>query len=1305
VCPAILAIAVFHTVVSFAQPSATLTSAAVLRSPTARDAMVERQPPVVLKGRVIDGVTKSGIPDLLVVVFRAADPDLNRLPPGRTDGNGVFEIQIPGDPFWQNVDIGLEDEKGTYGPKIAAKSVSRTRSIELLLYPTVTHKRAALESVIDELEEARRYGLNPRAIEATVDALMQSQPTSDVLATRLAQLRDELEPGRAVGVYGSLSGSIVDEAGASLPGVTVTITNLERNTVHTVVTNESGRYVKERLPPGTYTVTAELPGFTTRVMPDVAVTVGTQTALNVPLDIGKVTQTVNVAAETPLLSTDRADLATTFHSKQLTDLPVLDRDFTRLILLTPGTQQLTWQRASETPQASVQAMINGHPFSGMKYQVDGVDNSDAILGAIIVTPTLESIDETLISTQNYGAEFGQGAAGVVAVQTRSGTNQFRGSAFEFFQSDKFQARNPFTQFAPDSQTGRILPRTRRNQFGGSIGGPVVRNHWHFFGDYEGTRSIIGGSRLVTVPTEAARRGDFSAYGVQIFDPLTGPPETRVPFQDNRIPATRLSPQALAILQLIPLPNVRGRENDTINNYVASGSETFNADAFNVRVDTRFLDRVHTFARYSLGDYMRDGSQAFGAGGGKQHVNLGGVAQADNQSLASGIDYTISPSALAEFRFGWFRYAIDVLPSDFGTTPANDAGIPGLNFDNVLASGLPAIFIGSDSDSRSMAFGTAWSDRAGRCNCPVNQDEHQYQLTGSLTKLTARHTLRFGIEARHAANRRLASEFHRSGELFFENDRTRGPSGGGLSLASFLLGDVTRFIRYVSPATDAAERQWRYSLYAQDVWRPTERWTLNYGVRLDVTNPQTVNEPGNGGFLDLRTGLINVAGVGDVKLDGGIDRILNWAPRFGLTYQINDRTVLRAGYGRSHYVSGLAWSFGNSATQNLPVLLAQELNPPQNFERVFNMGEGPPSPEFPVVPASGRFSLPNGVFSRALPSEVRTPHVNAFTLTVQRQLTHAIAVEAGYVGNRGRNVFAGDTSPTNVNQPTLSGFPNVPTNFRRPFFAGNVPNRSGFGGPFGWTQSIAYFCNCATNAYDSVQARLTKRFSDGYSVQASYTLQRAIQDSADYFFFDSKLNRGPASWDRTHNFVMSLMAELPFGLGRRVMSDVSPWLELLVGGWQINSNAIVQSGIPFEVTYRDAGQDRDVGPNRPNLIRDPTGPKTRDEWFNAASIGAPGSAFSRPARGTFGNFGRNQLRGPGYWRVDASVFKNIRLGGSRLLQLRAEATNVFNNVNLGNPDSEIGLLGNENPNAGRITSTAYGGEDPQRIWQFGIKFSF
>jgi len=1092
----------------------------------------------------------------------------------------------------------------------------------------------------------------------------------------------------AQAVYGSISGIITDSSGAIVPGATVTITSVERKTSDSVVSNESGYYVKERLLPGTYEVRAELQGFKTAVYPEVKVSVDTQTGLNVKLDTGAVSETVTVAGFSPVLKTDRADVATTFEAREITDLPVLDRNFTKLILLTPGTQQSMWQHAaSENPQGSTQTMVNGQNFSGTGYQLDGTDNRDPILGIIVINPNFEAIGESKITSQNYDAEFGQATAGVVSVQTRSGSNALHGSGFEFFQNDAFQARNPFTQAQRNVQTGKFLPETKRNQYGGSLGGPIQKDRIFFFGDYQGTRSNVGGSRLLSVPTPAARNGDLSAYGVNVFDPLTGDPSQRTQFANNVIPAGRIPQQVRNLLNLIPLPNATGTENGTRDNFVASGSELFNNDTFDVRMDDRISSRLNVFGRYSFADYTRDGPTAFGQGGGAELVSLGGTSKVRNHSLAAGFDRTIGTKMVADFRIGYFKYKVNVLPFDFGTTPASDAGIQGLNLDNNFTSGL---FGGFVEGGRGFNFGSGLG--VNRCNCPLDQDEKQLQFVGNLTRMMGTHAVKFGVDVRRAWNLRVPSDNHRAGELSFNEARTRGPSGGGLGLATFLLGDVTHISRYISPFTDAGERQWRHFYYVQDTWRATPKITLNYGLRADVINPQTVTGEGKGGFLlasisdgafDVPSPNVRVAGVGGIPLNGGIKNTWNWAPRAGVTYQVNERTVVRAGYGRSYDIGVFGSTFGHTVTQNLPVLSAQSLSGANDFDSVFNLSQPAPAPVFVNVPSNGEFPQPPGVFARVLPDKQRLPAVDAYNVTVQRELGTMMSIEVGYVGNHGARVFAGDGPGLNLNQPVLTGFPTVSRDARRPYFS-----------RYGWTQDMDIFCNCATNRYDSLQTKWTKRFGSGYSILATYTLQRERQHGADQFFYAPDLEYGPADWDRVHSFTIATLYELPFLKENRYL-----------GGWQFNQNTIIQSGLPFNVTYRDAGQDRDAGPNRPNLTGNPDGPQTRDQWFNTAPIGDPNSAFGRPAVGTFGNLERNALRGPGYWRTDASLFKRFRLVEGHDLEFRIEVVNLFNHVNLGNPDSEIGVPGNNNPNAGRITSTANFSADPQRNFQFALKYSF
>jgi hypothetical protein len=1117
-------------------------------------------------------------------------------------------------------------------------------------------------------------------------------------------------------VYGSIFGTVTDTNGAAVPNAKVTITDTSKNVSFTVESNSDGNYTQTRLIPGIYRIKVEASNFKSAILENVTVNVDTATPASFQLQTGAVTEEITITAEAPLLKTDRADVATTFESRQITDLPILDRNFTKLILLTPGTQQLQWQHAaSENPQGSTQTMVNGQSFSGTGFQLDGTENRDPILGIIVINPNFESIGESKVTSQNYDAEFGQAIAGVASVSTKSGTNDLHGAAFLFRQNDLFQARNPFSQARKDSLTGKFIPDTLRNQFGGALGGPIIRDRLFVFGDYEGLRSKTGGTRLLSVPTAAARTGDLSAYGVNIFDPATsvfnaqGNLTARTQFTGNRIPTARLSTQALNVLKLIPLPNAPGRLNGTTDNFVASGIEGFDKDSFDVRVDYRSSEKLTMFGRYSFADFARNGPTAFGAGGGSELVSLGGDSKVRNQSVAYGFDYTWNAGLVTDFRFGFFRYKVNVLPFDFGRKTAEDAGIRGLNNDD-FSSGLFAGFISGNGGTGGTNFGSGLG--VNRCNCPLDQDENQFQFVSNTTKFVGNHTFKFGVDVRRAFNLRVPSDTHRSGELSFNNERTSFGSGTGLGLATFLLGDVTSFGRYISSSTDARERQWRHFYYGQDSWRATPKLTLNYGLRLDVINPQSINQSGNAGYLSLETGQISTVGVGNTNLSGNVkNNYTNFAPRLALSYKATDKLVVRAGYGRSYDIGVFGSVFGHSVTQNLPVLAVQRIDN-GSFNRAFNLADGAPAfTQFfglnaapnrggvtnTSLPSSGQFFLPNNVFGRVLPDKMRLPSVDAYNLTVQYQLTGKMSVEAAFVGNKGTHVFAGDGPAIDVNQVPITGYtPGRNNTLAKPFFQ-----------KFGWTQGIDFFCNCADNRYNSFQFKLDKRFSDGYSVLMHYTRQFQSADDGGYFFFDANLNRGPSGWQRDHGFVLSQVYELPIGKGRKYGGSMSRAADLAIGGWQFNSNTTIQSGQPFDNCF-DTNGISDTGTCRPNQNGNLETKAVRQsdgsfKYFTNLSV------FSAPSVGTFGNQKRNSQRGPGYWRTDASLFKKFALTEKVGAEFRIEAVNVFNHVNLGNPDGFIGSFsgGRLNPSggAGTINSTAYFGSDPQRNLQFALKIKF
>jgi len=1098
---------------------------------------------------------------------------------------------------------------------------------------------------------------------------------------------------RAQAVYGSIFGTITDQSGAAVVGAKLTVTSVEKNTRFETSSNETGYYSVTHLIPDQYDMRSEARGFKVVESTGIPVYADQAARVDVELHIGGAEEELTVSAEEiPLMKTDRSDVATTFSEKEIESLPLLNRNFTSLELLTPGTSQFGWQHTSaENPQGGIQIMVNGQHFSGTSYQLDGTDNRDPVLGIIVINPTLESITQSKVTTQNYDAEFGQALAGVITVQTKSGTNDLHGGAFEFRRTGWGQARNPFTQ-PPD----RPLPATKWNQFGGSMGGPLVRNRLFFFGDYQGTRRSNGASVRLNVPTALVRSTcldpavplcDLSEYPQSLFDPATGNQ-----FTNNQIPRRRIASQAVNLLKLLPGPNVSGA--GITQNFITSGTEEFNDDDFNIRIDYNASEKLDLFGRYSFADFRHNAMGAFGAIGGGPGLSpdsFAGQSLARNQSIAAGVNYVLTPHLLTDFRFGFFRYHVNVLPNDLGATPAKDAGIPGVNLGDTLTSGMPFVLVeGKEGDY--FFFGHL-------CGCPLLENEQQFQWVTNWTKTAGNHIFKWGLDFRYAQNLRVASPVSRTGNLFFFNSRTQGPTGGGLGLATLLLGDVGSFSRFVSSINDAGERQKRWFFYGQDTFRVTRKLILNYGLRWEIYFPQSVTGKGAGGWVDLGTGLVNVAGFGSVNLQGNVkNNFTNFAPRLGIAYEATLKTVVRLGYGRSFDIGVFGSVFGHTATQNLPVLVAQQLNPPSNTGSVFDLSTGPPAPTLITVPPSGQFRLPDQVAASALPRKVRLPTLDAWNVTVQHQLTPTLSLAIGYVANKGTNVFAGDLPYYDPNQATIVGFGSLDTNERKPFFK-----------KFGWTQQINYFGSDASDNYSSLQVVADKRFSKGYQFRAHYTWSEARGYDGDYYAIDPKLNYGVTNTDRKHVVVLTGVVELPFGRGKTFLGGATRVADRIVGGWSLSGTMTWESGLPFSPSYSSCGIDRDTGPCRPNLVGAVHITGSRNGYFTTTGgmplqlNGTPGDTigpWQRPAAGTFGSTERNSLRGAGFFQSDLSVTKSIPLEESVSLQFRADIFNLFNNVNLDKPITCVDCQ-----DGGTIINTAFGGAAPQRQIMFSLRLEF
>ena len=1118
-------------------------------------------------------------------------------------------------------------------------------------------------------------------------------------------------------VFGSLIGTITDSSGAAVNSARVTILDETKGTSFEVTTNAAGQYLKGQLIPDTYKVTIEAPGFQKVVSSNLTVQIDQATQFNAALQVGSVKEQVEVTAAAPLLQTDRADVAQTFTSKQISELPSIGRNLQAFELLNPGTTKTMFGHASdENPQGSVQSYTDGLPFFMTGYYLDGTVNQDPILGIIVINPTFDSVSEVKQSGQAFDAEFDSFAAGLFTYSTKSGSNAFHGDGFEYLylNTPGFQdfGRNPFTE-----NTAEGVPTTHQNQFGGSLGGRIIRDKLFFFADAQLTRNHKGGSILTSVPTASERRGnlgDWLAQGsqYQIYDPATGQSNGvgRRPFAGNVIPQSRLNPQALAILNYFAPPNTGGA-NATFNNYTASGTDTISGNAWNTRWDYYLNDKNTFFGRYSYAGFTQQAPGTFGNLAGGQNftsANYAGDSQALNQSLAGGWTHTFSPLTINEFRFGFLRYHVTDVPNGFGSTPAATAGIPGLNT-TLETSGMPAFNIENPNGGNEQL---GYSLTINQCNCPLDENERQYQYVDNISHIVGKHSLKFGTDVRYALNLRVPSDNHRAGELNFTNNTTglvsaNGSVNNGLALAGFLLGDVSNFNRYVSSTLDAQERQKRLFWYGQDEWRPTPKLTITYGVRWEMVFPETVNGPGNGAELNLNTGLLEVFGTGLISSHGY--QAMNWhnfAPRFGIAYQLGKKTVIRTGYGWTYSLGTFGSTFGHNVTQNPPVLANQRLSPQSscggNFCDVFTLAQGPPAYTGLTPNADGTITLPgtgpNAIDAKTRPDIFTMPVAYAYNFMVQQQVGRKLSVTAGYVGNSGRHGPLGNGNSFD-NNPVffLPGYTGN-QNLLRPF--------DGLFGPrynYGWTQPIDNYCNCANSQYNSFQAIFKVQQLGGYTLQGNYTYQAPQGDgngpSANYtFLYDRPLGYGNVGLPKQLlNLVNNY--DIPFGRGRRFGANANRFVNAALGGWSISGIVTYDTGLLFMPSIGaypavdSSGASTGQPYTGPNGVPDAgTGSvyaaqRNRNQWIVGETPGelAAGAAgpFKLPAPNTFGNYPINTLEAPRFVNLDASVMKQFSITERIRFMLRLDATNALNHTNLGLPNTSI-----TDSNVGQITSIAF-----------------
>jgi hypothetical protein len=1073
-------------------------------------------------------------------------------------------------------------------------------------------------------------------------------------------------------VYGSLFGTVTDNTGAAIPGATITVTDTGKGTSVNSQSNDSGEWRAEHLIPDTYDVKVTMAGFKTFTATGLVVYADQSLKVPTQMEVGGATQTVTVNAENvPQLKTDRADVSTTFTSNDVADLPIGERNFTNLQLLLPGAQQLGWSHAAdENPQGSKQIMVDGQTFGGVAFMLDGTDNQDPILGIIVINPNLDSITESKITTQNFDAEFGKAVASVVTAQTKSGTNHFHGSGFWYRESNANQATDPYTQFraAGATNNNNLVPGGLRNQIGGSIGGPVLKDKLFLFGDFELQRQKVGTTASMTVPSallvstclgqSVGASGipgcDFSEY-LSVLGATNGTiyQANGTPYPGNVIPSAQLSQPALNLFKLLQpfTPNKSGNFGTLQNNYAASGTGIFNSEQWDIRGDYQVTSTIHGFGRFSRFTDVLSGTTIFGPAGGAGFgiANYGGNSAGANDSLATGFDWALKPNLLTDFRIGYYRYNIADSKYNEGIPFMENLGIPGLNLNAITsgAGGFALSDVGNFGTGATVPQPGSTGAQYGqglqitRCNCPLIQKESQFQVVNNWTKIVGNHSVKMGLDLRFARNLRVPSDTDRTGILQFGNGPTSNGSTGGLGFATFVLGDVTSFGRYVSQTTNAREFQQRFFFYGQDTWRITPKLTANLGLRYEIYNPESVNGPQMGALMQMNNpvntdGYLRVAEVGGVSNNMNWNRAPNaWNPRVGLAYQINPRTVIRGGYGRSFDIGIFGSIYGHVVTQNLPVLANQSVTAtggPTSF--AWNLVNGPPPCDtttgcIPVVPSSGLLPNPGfGVSVKARPNSIRLPTIDAWNGALQQSLTNTLALTIAYVGNKGTHTLGdGSGNTTNPNEAgiflpaqfSITGQPLhfVPsalqvnpdsngidpdggvsnTTLLQRFYGGslaacrdpNYPLNNGTvarpaglpAGACGWSPGINFYGNDLDTHYNALQVSLVKQFSRGLSFTANYAWQQGININGGYSTWNRAAVRGRDSNIRTQQLIGYGLYELPFGHGKPFASNVSGWENQIIGGWQLSPILTWSSGLPFTLQYSGCSLTSGPGPCYPN----------------------------------------------------------------------------------------------------------------------------
>ena len=1112
-------------------------------------------------------------------------------------------------------------------------------------------------------------------------------------------------------VSGTLLGTVVDSSGATVASATVTALQTSTGVARNAVTNESGNYTMPDLPPGTYSVSVTAQGFKKEVRENISLLNNTSTRVDVGLTTGSISETVLVTTAPPLLQTDRADISTKITAREVADLPLgTNRNFQSLLNLVPGTSPATFQHSQFFNAAStLQTEANGLPRMGNLYQIEGIDDDERTGLLQIIIPPAAAIQAVDISTNNFEAELGRATGAVTNVTLKSGSNAFHGSAFEFIQNNAVNARSYFS--GP-------LGHLSYNYFGGSIGGPILKDKLFFFGDYLRTSDHESIANTFTIPDARYYTPNASGFidlsgalqsnGTgQVYDPGTGDgtaAHPRTPYANNQIPFSSVNPVSLAILQQVNAAakslgvlNPNAPLSNPSNNYTTKLPFTKTTDSFDIKMDYALNERNHFSGRYSFQRVITFQAPAFGAFlGGPAGGGFEGTG--DQRSYSTGVNYehVFSPTFFTEARFGVAHLRNNAQPSDYGSNDATTLGIPGVNIaGQPFTTGQVAITIGNfgQQGQNYPLIGYSASE-------PWIRGESNIDFVNNYTKIIRNHSLKFGVDLRRVRDDLLQDQtFSPRGAFTFADVQTSqagAKTNVANDIASFLLDQPSQTGRDLNTFFPAY-RQWWFFAFASDKWQATSKLTVDLGLRWEFYPPATPKSAGGFSNYDPSNNTLVLAGLGGNPSNLGMQtRYRYFAPRTGFSYRATDNTVIRGGFGISYMPfpdNTYAYNYPVRANNSYQPAGSSAFTPAVLADGVTTatFQAGFPAPVPVAIPSNGVIAantpqLKSQVYTY-IPLNYKNPYVESWNVAIQQALRGDLSLQLAYVANHGVDI----SGAQNINQPMTYGGGNA-----------SDPENVSFGRTAATNQ---YFLPFSSN-YQSLQVQLTKRFSNSLAFTSAFTWGKAMgyignngpaaspDDGGLIFFINQHRNYAPLDFDRALNYEQSFTYQLPFGRGHKYLN--TGIASVALGGWQISGIVSAVSGTPFTV-YANGGTLNTPGTaqtaNLTGVYRVTHGIGPNSHWLDPTAFSQPAGCTANPCTAAnvgLGNTGRNQFRGPGYIQDNASIFKSFPIFRETSLEARLDAFQLSNTPQFNNPNANSGSIITAS-NFGQVTSTLGSGQ--------------